>query len=60
MITGDHKETALAIARELGLTDHKNDGLALTGLELMKWMIPSWKTLLKMFLFMQGFLHCIK
>ncbi len=34
MITGDHKETALAIARELGLTDHKNDGLALTGLEL--------------------------
>lgn len=34
MITGDHKETALAIARELGLTDHKTDGLALTGLEL--------------------------
>ncbi len=32
MITGDHKETALAIARELGLTDH--DDIAVTGLEL--------------------------
>ncbi|WP_370004449.1 calcium-transporting P-type ATPase, PMR1-type [Methanothermobacter sp. KEPCO 2] len=31
MITGDHRDTAVAIARELGLMD---DGLALTGREL--------------------------
>lgn len=31
MITGDHRDTAVAIARELGLLD---DGLALTGREL--------------------------
>ena len=32
MITGDHKETAIAIARELGL--HRDDGAALSGSEL--------------------------
>jgi P-type Ca2+ transporter type 2C len=32
MITGDHKETAVAIARELGL--HRDDGVALSGSEL--------------------------
>ncbi len=32
MITGDHKETALAIARDLGL--HDGDGSALTGHEI--------------------------
>ena len=32
MITGDHKETALAIARDLGL--HDGDGSALTGREI--------------------------
>ena len=32
MITGDHKETAIAIARELGL--HRADGEALSGSEL--------------------------
>jgi Ca2+-transporting ATPase len=32
MITGDHKETAIAIARELGL--HRDDGVALSGSEL--------------------------
>ncbi len=32
MITGDHKETAIAIARELGL--HRDDGVALSGAEL--------------------------
>ena len=32
MITGDHKETAIAIARELGL--HHDDSLALSGAEL--------------------------
>ncbi|MDI3465886.1 MAG: hypothetical protein OJF50_004707 [Nitrospira sp.] len=32
MITGDHKETAIAIARELGL--YRNDGMALSGSEL--------------------------
>lgn len=32
MITGDHKETALAIARDLGL--HHGDGSALTGHEI--------------------------
>ena len=32
MITGDHKETAIAIARELGV--HRNDELALSGSEL--------------------------
>jgi Ca2+-transporting ATPase len=32
MITGDHKDTAVAIARELGL--HRNDEVALSGSEL--------------------------
>lgn len=32
MITGDHKETAIAIARDLGL--HDGDGAALSGLEI--------------------------
>jgi Ca2+-transporting ATPase len=32
MITGDHKETAVAISRELGL--HRGDELALSGVEL--------------------------
>jgi Ca2+-transporting ATPase len=32
MITGDHKETAVAIARELGL--HHEDGIALSGSEI--------------------------
>ena len=32
MITGDHKETAVAVAHELGL--HRNDGVALSGSEL--------------------------
>jgi Ca2+-transporting ATPase len=32
MITGDHKETAIAIARELGL--HRDEGVALSGAEL--------------------------
>ena len=32
MITGDHKDTAIAIARELGL--HRDDGAALSGSEL--------------------------
>ena len=32
MITGDHKETAVAIARELGL--YRDDGVALSGSEL--------------------------
>jgi len=32
MITGDHKETAVAIARDLGL--HRNDEMALSGSEL--------------------------
>lgn len=32
MITGDHKETAIAIARELGL--YRDDGVALSGSEL--------------------------
>jgi magnesium-transporting ATPase (P-type) len=32
MITGDHKETAIAIARELGL--HRDGGVALSGSEL--------------------------
>ncbi|MHC9064973.1 cation-translocating P-type ATPase [Nitrospira sp. CMX1] len=34
MITGDHKETALAIARELGLHDGDGDGAALSGHEI--------------------------
>ena len=39
MITGDHKDTAVAIARQLGIID--NETQALTGSSLMKSVMIS-------------------
>jgi Ca2+-transporting ATPase len=41
MITGDHKETALAIAKEIGLIG-RDDGLVVTGKELNDYTEEDW------------------
>jgi len=49
MITGDHKETASVISRELGLKDR-----VVTGLNWIRWMLTSWLESSRMSIYSHG------